>query len=113
MKVVRDVDRGDDESQLRRQVPPQGADAVEQLTSLRFINQGNQTVTDFQSEFVETNEGFKLLLGLSSGRRGNGLSGPGGTSLPCAAREESKQSSHQEEGEFGQPGNQRQDEHGS
>ncbi len=51
--VVGDVDGRNDNAQLLRQVLTQRLDAGEKLSSLILVNERNQAVTNFKTEFIE------------------------------------------------------------
>src|SRR5208337_3849941 len=53
LQVIRDVNGGNNKTQLQRQVPAQGANAAEQLPPLLLVHQGNQRAPDFQCQVIQ------------------------------------------------------------
>ena len=52
-QVVRDVHRGNDEAELRGQMAAQGANAVEHLAALFFIDHGDELEADFKRQLID------------------------------------------------------------
>src|SRR5271165_4993214 len=91
----------------------QSANALKELTALRLVDQRDQSVANFQTDFVKLEQRFNLLLvvrlfGFRNNFRRLEFTG---TDLDRFAGEIESNRREEEKREFRQPGNQTEDEH--